>query len=273
MDIIPKPSRMDFDQVMYNIESNLPQDIIFSELENFIARIRPQLRLLHQSRVVGYSHSVVLPYATYSPWFDDQPFLLAFNEVAEHTLCDLYRCYQLWSLLSQVARVPGAVMEVGVWRGGSGCLIAKRCKLAGIPSKVYLCDTFKGIVKAGEHDPVSKDGAFSDASRSEVEALAQSLFLDNVCVLEGIFPDETGHLVEDDALRFLHIDVDVYQSAKDVMAWAWPRLSVGGVVVFADYGNMCLEGIIKLVHEEADDPAKFFTYNLSGQAILIKTPV
>jgi O-methyltransferase len=40
--------------------------------------------------------------------------------------------------------------------------------------------------------------------------------LDNVEILEGVFPDQTGHLVENEEFRFCHIDVDVYQSANDI---------------------------------------------------------
>lgn len=270
MPIPLKLSQMHCDRVRHgNRDVARPLLSLLEDVKSFITTIRPLMRLLHNGVVPGYSHSMVLPYTTYSPWFDDEDFLGAFNDVADYTLCDLYRCYQLWSLLSQVVHVPGAVMEVGVWRGGSGCLIAKRCAIIGISSDVYLCDTFKGVVKAGEHDPVFTEGALQ-ADRHIVEKLAESLRLDNVYILEGVFPEETSCFVKDQALRFLHVDVDVYESAKDILSWAWPRMSRGGVVVFDDYGNAGLEGVIKLVQESSYKSGAFFAYNLSGQAMLIK---
>lgn len=41
--------------------------------------------------------------------------------------------------------------------------------------------------------------------------------------------------------------VDVYQSAKDIVEWAMPRLTRGGVVVFDDYGFRNCEGVTTLV--------------------------
>ena len=55
-------------------------------------------------------------------------------------------------------------------------------------------------------------------------------------ILEGIFPEETAHLIETGEFGLCHIDVDVYQSARDAAEWVWPRLQVGGVIVFDDYG-------------------------------------
>ena len=54
--------------------------------------------------------------------------------------------------------------------------------------------------------------------------------------------------VADRRFRLAHIDVDVYQSAADVLDWVWPRLSPGGVVVFDDYGFPATPG-----HELVDE--------------------
>jgi O-methyltransferase len=95
--------------------------------------------------------------------------------------------------------------------------------------------------------------------------------LQNVEILEGIFPDETGRLVENQRFRLCHIDVDVYQSAKDVVDWVWPRMPVGGVVVFDDYGFPHVRGVKKLVDELARRPGFFTIQNLNGHAVIIKT--
>jgi O-methyltransferase len=49
----------------------------------------------------------------------------------------------------------------------------------------------------------------------------------------------------------------------------WPRLSVGGIVVFDDYGFLRCEGVTKLVDEmNLTDGIKM--YNLNGQAVIVK---
>jgi O-methyltransferase len=68
--------------------------------------------------------------------------------------------------------------------------------------------------------------------------------------LQGIFPEETGHRVSETQFSRCLIDVDAYHSGRDVLEWVWPRLSVGGVVLFDDYGFPITKGIPQLVNAE-----------------------
>jgi len=142
--------------------------------------------------------------------------------------------------------IEGDVLEVGVYRGGTGALLAKR--IAGSGKRIFLADTFSGVVKAGDNDPLYKGGEHADTSRSLVDGLLKACELDNATLLQGIFPEDTGHHVPG-KIALLHCDVDVYQSAKDVVEWARPRLSPGGVIIFDDYGFSGCEGVTRLVNE------------------------
>ncbi len=157
---------------------------------------------------------------------------------------------------------------------GKWALIAKRAALAGIKDPVYLCDTFKGVVKGGEHDTLyAEDGIHADTSKGIVEKLIRSVGLTNVRLLTGIFPDETAHLIESQTqFRFCHIDADTYESAKDIMDWLWDRLVPGGVVVYDDYGFQWTPGITKYVNEQTNEADRLVLHNLNGHAIVIKLP-
>ena len=216
------------------------------------------------------SHEPVTPFATYSPWLSDRSFNDAYLIVKNHTLVDIYRCYELWQLVEQSAKLNGALIEVGVWKGGTGALIAQKAKQSGIKDTVYLCDTFAGVVKAGDQDTRYKGGEHADASKEDVEILLHTLDLRNARILVGIFPEETGKLVTDTVFRFCHIDVDVYQSAKDATEWLWPKLVVGGMIVFDDYGFRGCEGVTRFVDEERGKSDRMVIHNLNGHAIIIK---
>jgi len=162
------------------------------------------------------------------------------------------------------------LIEVGVWRGGTGALIAKQAKLNDIKGKVYLCDTFTGVVKAGEKDSSYKGGEHADTSKEKVEEVIKKLKLDNTKILVGIFPEETSKLVNDERFCFCHMDVDVYQSTKDIVEYLWPKLVVGGMVVFDDYGFQGTDGVTSFVNEERNKKDRLVIYNLNGHAILIK---
>ena len=214
----------------------------------------------------------VYPEADYAPWNSDQEFLSIFNSIRPNTLVDIYRCWELWTLARQTAKLEGGIIEVGVWRGGTGALMAMSSQRAGAGGPVYLCDTFEGVVKAGLHDTFYKGGEHADTTRHIVEDLVRSLGLTNVSILKGIFPEETAELIESrERFRLCHIDVDVYSSSRDVMTWVWDRMVRGGVVVYDDYGFSLCEGITRYVNEQIMETDRIVLHNLNGHAIVVKT--
>ena len=166
--------------------------------------------------------------------------------------------------------MPGAILEVGVWRGGTGALMASRAAALGLEDAVFLCDTWEGVVKTSAVDTYYRDGKHDDTSLEIVEQLVDEMGLDRVECLQGTFPDDTGDKVAEQTFRLCHIDVDVYQSAKDVLDWVWPRLSPGGVVVFDDYGFPACPGVTQFVDEQRMMSDRLVLHNLNGHGLIVK---
>jgi O-methyltransferase len=203
----------------------------------------------------------------------DEEFNRVYDVVKDHTLVDRYRCYELWQLVAEASKLPeGDMIEIGVWRGGTGALIAKKRQLLGMSGMVYLCDTFRGVVKAGPKDATYAGGEHADTTRGTVTRLCDSLNLDRIGILEGIFPEQSGHAVSERRFRFCHVDVDAYQSAKDIVNWVWPRLVPGGIIVYDDYGFYTCAGITRFVNEERQKLDHMIIHNLNGHAVVIKIP-
>lgn len=235
-------------------------------------------RMLRRGRLSGpqtvYSHELVIPLnSTYAPWHDDLVFRAAYDAVEGSTLVDQYKSYELWEQLGQLGHLQGDVLEVGVWRGGTGVLMARRAQQLGMDARIFLCDTFEGVANAGENDPWYKGGEHSDTSPEHVRGLAAELGVE-VELLVGIFPDDTAARVETRTFRLAHIDVDVYDSARATLEWVWPRLVVGGVVVWDDYGSFSTEGVATLGRQlfaaELGEVGRL-VHNLNGHLLLIKT--
>jgi len=215
-------------------------------------------------------HATIQPYATYSPWLIDRTFKEVYAAIGEHTLVDAYRCYELWTLAGRLARQPGDVVEIGVWRGGTGALIAHRVQSVAPDRTVYLCDTFRGVVGRGPRDTGYMGGEHADTSIDTVNELITRMRLNNVRMLVGMFPHETAMQVTANKLALVHIDVDVHDSAKWCFDWAWPRMAPGGAVVFDDYGFYGCEGVTRMVNGIREQDATVI-YNLNGHAIVLKT--
>lgn len=214
-----------------------------------------------------------IPLTTYAPWNASAEFRAVWTAIQNNTLVDIFRCWELWQLVGQAKKLSGSFIEVGVWRGGTGALIASAAKQRGIAAPIYLCDTFRGVVKAGIHDSAYKGGEHADTSIPTVEALMKSLGLTNYRIVEGIFPDATSHLIpENERFRLCHIDVDVYDSARDIVDWVWSRLVPGGLIVYDDYGFEMCPGITRLVDEQMGLSDRMIFHNLNGHAVVIKLP-
>jgi O-methyltransferase len=217
-----------------------------------------------------YAYEPILIADALAPWATDDGFLAVWEKVRHNTLVDIFRCYELYQTVRQIAPVFGDIVEVGVWRGGTGAVLASAASRWKGDARVWLCDTFAGVVKAGSFDSAYRGGEHADASDTAVENLLRAMGLENTSVLKGIFPDDTAAAIAGRQIALLHVDVDAYQSAADVVAWAAPYMASGAVIIFDDYGFSTCKGITRFVDELRADGQWLWFYNLNGHAILIK---
>jgi O-methyltransferase len=191
--------------------------------------------------------------------------------VKDFTLVDELRCYELYKLVEQASKLDqGSYLEVGVWRGGTGAISAKKAKDCGSSETIHLCDTFAGVVKAGATDSIYRGGEHSDTTPDIVERLLKRVGVDNVRMHTGVFPDQTGAELQNERFRFCHVDVDVYQSAEDIMHWIWKRMVHGGIIVYDDYGFKCCDGITRHVEEQSAAKDRIVIHNVNGHGIVVK---
>lgn len=251
-----------------NIKKLLFAKKIISSIEYFLFL---GLKLFFGVKPNKNKYSIQVPENFYSPWLQDKSFNKIYEKVKYNTFLDKYKLYELWKLLEQTKDKKGEIIEIGVWRGGSACLIAKKCKLLGIKNKIYAADTFQGLVKASNKDGTYQGGEHADTSEKVVRKLANEMNLENLVLLKGIFPDETGNSIKNLKFKFCHIDVDIYNSAKDVFEWIWKKTVNGGVIIFDDYGGLLTDGVSKFVDELSLSNKGILIHNLNGHAVIIKT--
>ena len=220
---------------------------------------------------LGSSYQIIIPYATYAPWLEDKAFLEVYDLVKSRSLVNMYQCWELWSLIEETRKLDGDVLEVGVYRGATSAIMGAKIKLLEDKCTIFCCDTVAGVVKASEKDNSYIGGEHKDTSVNLVrDLLINRLGIENVVILKGVFPEETASSISNNTFRFCHIDVDTYQSAKDVLDWVWPKLSVGGMMVFNDYGYPKTKGVTRLVEESKQENSAVVMHNLNGNGIIVK---
>jgi O-methyltransferase len=175
--------------------------------------------------------------------------------VKPYTMTDADKVFALIQATRYVSRhrIPGDIVECGVWRGGSMQAAARALIAAGDTERdLYLFDTYEGMPPPSAED-VRHDGKpaqslleNNDYETSKVWAVAT---LDDV--QEGFakvpYPEDKVHfvkgLVEDTIpeaapaqIAILRLDTDWYESTRHELEHLYPRLSSGGVLLLDDYG-------------------------------------
>lgn len=151
-------------------------------------------------------------------------------------------------------RLPGAVVECGVWRGGSMMAAALALlRLGSTCRPLYLFDTFTGMPP-----PAAVDRDFRGRPADELLRAAgpEGEIVRARCGLYEVRADVggTGYpweklifvpgRVEDtlpreapDAIAVLRLDTDWYRSTDHELETLYPRLVPGGVLIIDDYGH------------------------------------
>jgi hypothetical protein len=175
--------------------------------------------------------------------------------VQPYTMTGVDKLFALISATRYIARynVPGAVVECGVWRGGSMQAVARTLHQAGVHDReLFLYDTFEGMTEPTEADvrydgvPAAQRLATSDKEQSRVWAYAT---LEDVRAgFEPLpYPGERIHFVKGpveetipgqlpDQIAILRLDTDWYESTAHELKHMYDRLVPGGVLMIDDYG-------------------------------------
>lgn len=139
------------------------------------------------------------------------------SELIYHAIC-LY-CLDSWG-------VPGDVMECGTYKGFSACCLSGVCNYLG--RRLIVADSFAGLPE-NSTDPYYKKGDFCgqlEEVRANLEDFGR---IEQVDFIQGFY--ESSLRGFNRPLCLLWMDVDLYESAMDILNNAYPLLSPGGALI------------------------------------------
>ncbi|HEY7298440.1 MAG TPA: TylF/MycF/NovP-related O-methyltransferase [Xanthobacteraceae bacterium] len=231
--------------------------------------VLPQHALAHlQDTVTALQHAVAAPGAVvdYQVLTDhvakqrkfeltDPEFFALYERVRPYTMTSIERLYAMHNAVEYVARagVSGAIVECGVWRGGSMMMAALTLAALGkIDRELILFDTFAGHPRPNpERDlkdhyefwlqrrRTDESSSWAEATLEEVRANLSSTGypLDRMKLVKGIVQASIPAAAPE-AIALLRLDTDWYDSTAHEMRHLYPRLVPGGVLIVDDYGEM-----------------------------------
>ena len=185
----------------------------------------------------------------YRPW-EAPAFLTSLpTMVTANTMLPPLKLYMLQNLLKQTRSLGGAVLEAGVWNGGSGLLMADYLDSIGSAKHLWLLDTFEGydIVDDMKDGALARRGLMRGKSFDEVKAVFSKIHT-TVHIVKGAIP-ETLCNVQVPEISFAHIDVNLYEPTRRTTAFCLERMPRGGIIVFDDYGWPATYGARQAIDE------------------------
>ena len=183
-----------------------------------------------------------------------------------------------------VNRVEGAIVECGVWRGGStmAALLTLR-GLADTGREVFLYDTYEGMPAPTDKD-VSVDGVAAGRQLAQTPAgtgvwCYASIEDVKANVLSTGYPEARLHFVRGkveetlpatlpSSIALLRLDTDWYESTLHELKHLFPLLHPRGVLIIDDYGHW--QGARKAVDEFFQDKqGQYFFHRIDYTGRLI----
>jgi cephalosporin hydroxylase len=149
-------------------------------------------------------------------------------------------------------KVPGAIVECGVWKGGSMMATARTLLALGQKRNLFLFDTFCGMTTP---EAIDRDLAGHPAADllnapspsaliraasplDEVQQNMASTGYDPALVKYVVGPvEETVPAQAPDQIALLRLDTDWYASTAHELQHLYPRLAAGGILIIDDYGH------------------------------------
>jgi O-methyltransferase len=195
--------------------------------------------------------------APYFPDDFDEEVREVIRLVRPYTRTSKDKLHALVSSTRYISRhgIEGAVVECGVWRGGSMHAVARVLDGLGDHSRdLYLFDTFDGMTEPTEHDLRTGDlrsaRELMDESQKATKGIWAYASLEDVRAgFETVpYPVERLHYVQGKVedtvpgqapqqIALLRLDTDWYESTRHELDHLYDRLVSGGVLIIDDYGS------------------------------------
>ena len=149
---------------------------------------------------------------------------------------DYVRLRSLEAICRRLDEVPGAMAELGVYKGSFA-----RCINALMPRRrLYLFDTFEGF--AAQEAAAETEGFVQAHKNTNAESVLRRMpHPETVVLRKGLFPATAEGLEERFAL--VSLDVDLEESSLAGLRYFYPRLSEGGCLLLHDYNSPKLPGV------------------------------
>lgn len=169
----------------------------------------------------------------------------------------------LYRLLLRTNHLDGDIAEVGVFQGGSACILAH-----GKGNRhLNLFDTFEGLPDVHDEKDVLNKGEMHQTSEEIVKNRLKDY--NGWSVYKGIFPGTSGP-VKDKSFSLVHLDTDLYTGTLESLEFFYQRMQKGGIIITHDYSDVLTPGVKSAFDEFFTDKPECVVELWDTHAMIVK---
>ena len=199
---------------------------------------------------------------------------------------NLARFLAHYELFTQIVEVPGAIVDIGVYRGASAFTWAKLCEIfcpTDVRKTVYGFDTFEGFPSLAP-----EDGTVNAAQDVRVGGYAAGTTIEQDLLAARAAMNADRHLAHIERIEFvkgdlaqsvpnfvathpglrvalLNLDADLYEPTRVALEHFVPLMAPGGIIVLDEYAVTTFPGESQAVDE-------YFTRRFGRRPAIQKFP-
>ena len=173
-------------------------------------------------------------------FFETLRIFIVIRKVRRHTKVRIPRLKTLYSLTKKLDKLSmkGDIVEFGVWRGGSGAVLAHAAKKSPFHRTIWLFDSFKGYPAPSQKDFGTKLNTSTLKGRSKVnENKVHELFKkmkipkESYKIIKGFYEDTLPRF-RSPSISLIHFDAVLYNATIISLRHLYDKVQPGGFLVF-----------------------------------------
>ena len=214
--------------------------------------------------IIGYEIVVLIPLDM------EEQFQVIYRKCKNFTSTSIERMYALYKATQYIAenKIPGDIVECGVWKGGSVMVCALTLKALGeVQRKLYMYDTYIGMSKPDEKDinlkgekaidewEKSQRETYNDYCYASLEEVKHNMHstgypYEHIKFIVGKVEDTIPRIIPEQ-IALLRLDTDWCESTYHELLHLFPRIVPGGMLIIDDYGHWkgAKEAVDKYIQE------------------------
>lgn len=188
----------------------------------------------------------------------DQSFVNIYERYKKYSMTSVERMYAMYQAIRYIenSKIEGAIVECGVWRGGSMMIAASTLlENDSCHRELYLFDTYEGLPRPDEKKDIDiwgnraidgwlpysineEKSHWAQASEDEVKSnlLSTGYPQSHLHFIKGMV-ERTIPIHAPEKIALLRLDTDWYESTKHELEHLYDRLAKNGVLIIDDYGH------------------------------------